>query len=54
VTLWLANVRLPRVGTDLLVTLHQPGGGDDGMLRGLMASLRIVDWGLFGPDGADS
>jgi hypothetical protein len=48
VELWVADIRLPHVATDLLVTLHQPGGGDDAILRVALASLQVVDWSLFG------
>ncbi len=55
----LANVRLPGVATDLLVTLNAhvvPGAGGDAlsadaqlaMLRAVLRSLRVLDWGLFG------
>jgi hypothetical protein len=48
VPLWVADVRLPCVTTDLLITLHQPGGGDDAILRMALATMRIADWSLFG------
>lgn len=72
----VANVRLPQVGTDLLVTLNRPlvmaegssaalqtgvgsmpmppnGEGDGeghgwGVLRRVLSSLAVNDWGLFG------
>ena len=48
VELWVADIRLPHVATDLLVTLHQPGGGNDAVLRVALASIQVVDWSLFG------
>ena len=51
----LAAVRLQAVGTDLLVTLNVPlsaAGGSPAAplatLRGVLRSLRVVDWSLFG------
>lgn len=62
----LAVVRLPAVGSDVLVVLNMPagpeapgpgvphgaGGGQDGVatLRGLLGSLQVRDWGLFGSE----
>ena len=48
VELWVADIRLPHVATDLLVTLHQPSGGDDAILLAALGSLQVVDWSLFG------
>lgn len=49
VPLWVAAVRLPCVATDMLVTLHRPGGrGDDSTLRNALATLRVADWTFFG------
>lgn len=55
----LANVRLPSVATDVLVTVNWPlvGGADaaaaaQALLRGVLATLRVADWGLFGPPPA--
>ena len=58
---YLAAVRLPGVGTDVLVTLNAPlapGETRDAAaaaeaahlatLRALLRSLRVHDWGLFG------
>jgi hypothetical protein len=55
----VANVRLTGVATDLLVTLNAPvvmGTGGDvlnveaqlAVLRAVLRSLRVLDWGLFG------
>ena len=67
----VANVRLPQVGTDLLVTMNRPlvvaerssagavvtpgdghgDGGDGGgwaVMRGVLRTLAVNDWGLFG------
>jgi hypothetical protein len=63
----VANIRLPLVGTDLLVTLNKPrviaagssaaaqtgvgemGGGEGwAVLRGVLTTLSVHDWGLFG------
>ena len=58
---WLANVRLPCVATDLLVTVNSPlrgGAAAEGaaaaaaaqaLLRSVLATLYVADWGLFGP-----
>ncbi len=57
----LANVRLPGVATDLLVTLNVPvaaGGGAPGSgsaalesgMRDVLRSLRVNDWALFGAE----
>ena len=50
----LACVRLPRVGTDLLLTLHVPPAGSPqaaetarALLLGVLRSLQVVDWTLF-------
>ena len=60
----LANVRLPAVATDLLVTLNVPLAADGAppppaaaaaareLLLAVLRSLRVVDWGLFGADAA--
>ena len=60
----LANVRLPCVATDVLVTVNWPlrGTGAEAaaaaasaqaLLRGVLATLHVVDYGLFGaPPGA--
>ena len=49
VQVWLAHARLPRVATDLLVTLHASAPADHTpTLMAILASLRVVDWGLFG------
>jgi hypothetical protein len=57
----LANVRLPCVATDVLLTVNAPlpGGAAaevaaaaasaQALLRAVLASLLVADWGLFGP-----
>ena len=55
----LANIRLPCVATDVLVTVNWPlrGTADEAaataasaqaLLRGVLATLHVVDYGLFG------
>ena len=60
----LANIRLPCVATDVLVTVNWPLQGASAeaaaaaasaqaLLRGVLATLHVVDYGLFGtPPGA--
>lgn len=55
----LANVRLPCVDTDVLVTVNWPlcGAAADAaaavaakeLLRGVLTTLLVADWGLFCP-----
>ena len=55
---WMAVVRLPRVGTDLVVSISRPVAGtaaegvvateDLELLRAVVASLEVRDWSLFG------
>ena len=55
---WLAVVRLPRVGTDLVVSISRPVADaaaegvaemeDLDLLRAVVASLEVRDWSLFG------
>ena len=59
---WLAVVRLPRVGTDLVVSISRPVADaaaegaaateDLELLRAVVGSLEVRDWSLFG--GGDS
>ena len=56
----LANVRLPCVATDVLVTVNWPtrGGADaaaaaapaQALLRDVLATLSVANWGLFGAE----
>ena len=43
-------VRLPRVGTDLVLSLHGRNGRPDvgPSLAEIVTSLEVLDWGLFG------
>ena len=56
----VADVRLPHVATDLLVTLNVPvaDAPDEaaalGVLRAVLRSVRVVDWRLFGASQAAS
>jgi hypothetical protein len=54
----LANVRLPGVTTDVLVTVNWPlrdadagveAASAQALLRAVLATLHVADWGLFGP-----
>jgi hypothetical protein len=45
---WLAHVRLPRVATDLVLTLHAAEGNLAPTILRTLASLRVLDWDLFG------
>ena len=52
----MANVRLPQVGTDVLVTLNRPkgdgaigfGGAGVSILLKILETFSIDDWSLFG------
>lgn len=48
----LAAVRVPRHASDVLVILSTPEGAQTGgaadLFRRIVASINIVDWGLFG------
>ena len=60
---WLAVVRLPRVGTDLVVSISRPVADaaaegvaateDLELLRAVVASLEVRDWSLFGGGAAE-
>ena len=60
---WMAVVRLPRVGTDLVVSISRPVADtaaegvaateDLELLRAVVASLEVRDWSLFGGGGAE-
>ena len=60
---WLAVVRLPRVGTDLVVSISRPvadaaaegvaAAEDLELLRAVVGSLEVRDWSLFGGGGAE-
>ena len=61
--MWLAVVRLPRVGTDLVVSISRPVADaaaegvaemeDFDLLLAVVASLEVRDWSLFGGGGAE-
>ena len=60
---WLAVVRLPRVGTDLVVSISRPVADtaaegvaateDLELLRAVVGSLEVRDWSLFGGGAAE-
>lgn len=48
VHLWIAVVRLPKVGTDLLVTWNDPEGRiTESTMTDLVNSIQLKDWSLF-------
>ena len=48
VHLWIAVVRLPKVGTDVLVTWNDPEGRiTESTMTELVNSFQLKDWSLF-------